>query len=72
MARERTAAKETAEEYYRGREENDYLPTLSFLMRHAYSILLSMGAGGEGGGCEKESLEAARTGGGREGEADRC
>ena len=69
VARERTAAKETAEEYYRGREENDYLPTLSFLMRHAYSILLSVGRA-EGRGWVREREPGGREDGG--GEADRC
>ena len=64
VARERTAAKETAEEYYRGREENDYLPTLSFLMRHAYSILLSVGrAGGKGVGARKRAWRPRGRGG---------
>ncbi len=65
VARERTAAKEAAEEYYRGREENDYLPTLSFLMRHAYSILLSVGrAGGKGVGARKRAWRPRGRGGG--------
>ncbi len=63
VARERTAAKETAEEYYRGREENDYLPTLSFLMRHAYSILLSVGRA-EGRGWVREREPGGREDGG--------